>query len=114
VLGQHRRQIDTLDPVHHQHVTVVFEEVVTSERQTGMGVQRQERPGFEQQTFGFARIGRDASQLERDVATVTPVHGTHQRSFPTAADHGQHLVSAVQQRRRHLGHVTPPPGGRRG
>ena len=91
-VGEQLREVDAVDPVEHEHMPSLVEQVVTRVGDCRMGRKREQCARFEQQVFSLA-IDRAASDLQRDETFVTRVDGLHDRRFAAATDRLDRLVA---------------------
>ena len=91
-VGEQLREVDAVDPVEHEHMPSLVEQVVTRVGDCRMGRKQEQCARFEQQVFSLA-IDRAASDLQRDETFVTRVDGLHDRRFAAATDRLDRLVA---------------------
>src|SRR5688572_21762860 len=85
-------QIGPIDPIHHEHVAVLPEEVLAYERQVRMGAEREEDAGLAEERVPLVGVRR-WSDLERDMATVLVVEGTNHFALAAPPEHCDRLVA---------------------
>ena len=87
-----RAEVDALDPVEHEHVPAVVEEVVAGVGQPGVRWQRQQRAGLDEQLVGGPSAGT-RTHLQRDEALVARVDRLEHGRLAAAAEHLHRLVA---------------------
>src|SRR5262249_20994188 len=92
-------EVDPVDPIEHEYVAAVVEQIVASVRESGVWWQREKRAGFHQDV---ARTVGAATHLERDETVMADVDGLDDARFATSSEDLERLVpasdTAVSQR----------------
>jgi hypothetical protein len=79
VLIEEPTEVDALDPIHHDHVSVVVLEIqiLSDRRQSGMGLHAQERAGLSENVLVCLRPDL-LVDLQRNEPSVPPITGSKQ------------------------------------
>ena len=97
VLGEQRRQVGALDPVHRNDVVVAVEEVLAHQRQRRMRRQRQQHARLAEQVLARGLIAYRAD-LQRHEAAVLAVERLDDLCLTAGPHRREHLVAVLEER----------------
>ena len=110
-VGQQRRQVGAVDPVHRDDVVVAVEEVLAHERQRRVRREGEQHARLAEQLLARRRVAHRAD-LQRDEAAVLAVERLDDLRLAAGAERLEHLVAVLEQGQhgracRRLGRVSP-------